>query len=160
MTNSLNDVFNGVKLKNIPGISTSTAQCITFIEQNLQEELPKLIDNLSNKIDIKSLLQKEQLDNISEKIVGLIIEVLETDEKLEDFLVCLYDENKDLTLAQILSDDAKQSLVNGISSIINESINNIINDEKQCLDLLEKLYELLDLKSVVSKLEDGLGQKL
>ena len=37
MTNSLNDVFNGVKLKNIPGISTSTAQCITFIEQNLQE---------------------------------------------------------------------------------------------------------------------------
>ncbi|MFR3134210.1 DUF445 family protein [Intestinibacter bartlettii] len=85
MTNSLNDVFNGVKLKNIPGISTSTAQCITFIEQNLQEELPKLIDNLSNKIDIKSLLQKEQLDNISEKIVGLIIEVLETDEKLEDF---------------------------------------------------------------------------
>ena len=159
MTNSLNDVFNGVKLKNIPGISTSTAQCITFIEQNLQEELPKLIDNLSNKIDIKSLLQKEQLDNISEKIVGLIIEVLETDEKLEDFLVCLYDENKDLTLAQILSDDAKQSLVSGISSIINESINNIINDEKQCLDLLEKLYELLDLKSVISKLEDGLGQK-
>ena len=159
MTNSLNDVFNGVKLKNIPGISTSTEQCITFIEQNLQEELPKLIDNLSNKIDIKSLLQKEQLDNISEKIVGLIIEVLETDEKLEDFLSCLYDENKDLTLAQILSDDAKQSLVNGISSIINESINNIINDEKQCLDLLEKLYELLDLKSVISKLEDGLGQK-
>ena len=45
--------------------------------------------------------------------------------------VYCYDENKDLTLAQILSDDAKQSLVNGISSIINESINNIINDEKQ-----------------------------
>ena len=63
-------------------------------------------------------------------------------------------------MAQILSDDAKQSLVSGISSIINESINNIINDEKQCLDLLEKLYELLDLKSVISKLEDGLGQKL
>ena len=62
-------------------------------------------------------------------------------------------------MAQILSDDAKQSLVSGISSIINESINNIINDEKQGLDLLEKLYELLDLKSVISKLEDGLGQK-
>ena len=49
---------------------------------------------------------------------------------------CLYDENKDLTLAQILSDDANQSLVNGISSIINESINNIINEfaNKSALD--------------------------
>ena len=59
VTNSLNDVFDGVKLKDIPKISSSSQQCVTFIEQNLQEELPKLIDNMSNKIDINKLIQKE-----------------------------------------------------------------------------------------------------
>lgn len=159
MTNSLKDVFKEVKLKNIPGINDTTEQCVTFIEQNLQEELPNLIDNLSNKIDIKTLIQKQQLDNISEKIFELIVNILENDKKLEEFLECLYDENKDLTLAEILSDNAKQGLIEGIANIINQAINNIIDDEKQSIELLEKIYELLDLKSVISKLEDSLGQK-
>ena len=159
MTNSLNNVFESVKLKDIPQISSSTKQCVTFIEQNLQEELPKLIDNLSNKIDIKKLIQKDQLDNISEKIVKLIIEVLETDEKLEEFLLCLYDENKNVVLADFLSEEAKDKLIQGITSIISQSIEDIINDEAKCLELIEKIYELLDLKSVISKLEESLGQK-
>ena len=75
MTNSLNDVFKDVKIKDIPAIGNSAEQCVTFIEQNLQEELPNLIDNLSNKIEIKHILQKEQLDNISSNIVELIVNV-------------------------------------------------------------------------------------
>ena len=57
---------------------------------------------MSNKIDIKKLIQKDQLDNISEKIVKLIIEVLDTDEKLEEFLSCVYDENKNEVTEEIL----------------------------------------------------------
>ena len=159
VTNSLNDVFDGVKLKDIPKISSSSQQCVTFIEQNLQEELPKLIDNMSNKIDIKKLIQKDQLDNISEKIVKLIIEVLETDEKLEEFLSCVYDENKNEVLADFLSEGAKIKLIQGITTIINQSIENIIDDKEKCLELIEKIYALLDLKSVISKLEENLNQK-
>ncbi|WP_455543864.1 DUF445 family protein [Intestinibacter sp.] len=159
MTNSLKDVFEGVKLKDIPGINASAEQCTTFIEQNLQEEFPKLIDNLSNKIEIKQLIQKDQLDNISEKIVELIIEVLETDEKLDEFLLCLYDENKNETLGDFLSDDAKASLIKGISDIISKSINDIVDDENKCLELLEKIYDLLDLNAVISKLQENLSQK-
>ncbi|MBU5336026.1 DUF445 family protein [Intestinibacter bartlettii] len=159
MTNSLKDVFKGVKLKDIPGINISTQQCITFIEQNLQEELPKLIDNLSNKIDIKKLIQKDQLDNISEKIVELIIEILETDEKLDEFLLCLYDENKNETLGDFLSDKAKTDLIQGISNILIKSIDDIIEDEKKCLEFIERIYDLLDLKDIISKLEENLGQK-
>ena len=139
VTNSLNDVFDGVKLKDIPKISSSSQQCVTFIEQNLQEELPKLIDNMSNKIDIKKLIQKDQLDNISEKIVKLIIEVLETDEKLEEFLSCVYDENKNEVLADFLSEGAKIKLIQGITTIINQSIENIIDDKEKCLELIEKM---------------------
>ena len=144
VTNSLNDVFDGVKLKDIPKISSSSQQCVTFIEQNLQEELPKLIDNMSNKIDIKKLIQKDQLDNISEKIVKLIIEVLE---------------NKNEVLADFLSEGAKIKLIQGITTIINQSIENIIDDKEKCLELIEKIYALLDLKSVISKLEENLNQK-
>lgn len=159
MTNSLNDAFKGVKIKHIPAISNSAEQCVTFIEQNLQEELPKLIDNLSNKIEIKNILQKDQLDSISTNIVELIVDVLETDNKLEEFLACLYDENKDITFGEILSDEATVNLTEGISNVLNDSINSIIDDEQQCLQLLEKVYELLDLTSVISKLQTELGQK-
>lgn len=159
MTNSLYDTFKDVKIKHIPGIGDSGEQCVTFIEQNLQEELPQLIDNLSNKIDIKQLLQKEQLDDISSNIVELILEILEEDDKLEEFLSCLYDENKSETFGEFLSDEAKEDLIQGISNIINKSINDVIENEEQCLELLNKIYELLDLKSIIYKLQDSLGQK-
>lgn len=157
MTNSLEDTFKNVKIKEVPAINNSAEQCVTFIEQNLQEELPNLIDNLSNKIEVKNILQKEQLDNISSNIVELIVEVLETDDKLEEFLSCLYDENKEITLGEILSDEARVNLTEGISKVLNDSINNIIDDEKQCIELLEKIYELIDLKSVISDIQEDLG---
>lgn len=159
MTDSLNEVFKGIKLKNIPKISISTEQCITFIEQNLQEELPKLIDNLSNKINIKDLANEEQLAIISQKIIKLIIETLETEGKLEEFLVCLYDENKNITLSQILKDKTKDDLIKNLSNIIKDSISNIIDDEGRCTALIINLCELLDLKSILLTLQNSLEQR-
>ncbi len=159
INNSIGEQFKDTKLKSIPGIENTADNGITFIEQNLQEELPNLIDNLSNKIDLKYILQDDQLNNISDSIINLIVDEIESDNKLEELLSYIYDQNKEITLQDILSENATNNLINGISNVLNDSVNKIIDDEQKSLELLEKVYELFDLKSVISKLEDNLEQK-
>ena len=159
INNSIGEQFKDIKLKSIPGIKETADNGITFIEQNLQEELPNLIDNLSNKINLKYIFKESQLDNISNSIIDLIVDEIESDNKLEELISCIYDENKEITLQDILSENAKNNLIIGISKALNDSINKVIDDEEKCLALLEKIYELLDLKSIISKLEVNLNQK-
>ena len=155
----LNESLGCTKLCDVHDFSNSIIKSEEFIRNNLNEILPEFLDNIFTKVNLEDILTKEQISQIINASYDLFLDELEKTNELSKFISDFHEENSNISLNNILSEEVIKKLVDNVTQYTTEIINeNILKDEESCKIFLDNILQTIDISSVLSKLEKQLSE--
>lgn len=141
--------LNEIKVKELLNFHESKVNFKNFSEDKLKELLESLIDSFSKNFKIKYMLPKEQISNIADELYRLIInEIIENDD-IYKAIVQLYEENKNISISNLISEDSKECIEEKTKRYIRKSVNNILEDKENFYKILDKIFTIVDFESSI-----------
>ena len=154
----LKESFGNTKLYEIGDFSNSVFKSEEFVRNNLNEVLPELLDNLMMNINLNDILSENQISKIVNSSYDLLVNELDNTNSLDDFISNLYNENSNMTLADIFPEEVQNKLINNIRECIIKIINDdILADDEACKIFLDKIFSAINIDLTLTKLQGLLG---
>lgn len=148
------DILGSTRVCEISSFSNSAALSEEFIRKNLYEILPEFLERISSKINLKDILTEKQISQIVVSAYDLLIDEIEKSTKLNELISDFCDENSNVTLSSILSEEVQKKLMKNITENIIGVVNeNILKDEKSCELFFDKIFEAININDVCMKLQ-------
>lgn len=156
---SLYEVFENKKIEEIPGWSETLINGEKFLRDSLKGVLPQLITNIEENIKLEKLLSEKQISHIVDKAYKEIVTNIESNDELKHLLSDLYEEQGEVYLSQLISKDSGEKVTRIISCEIMNSIDELLDNNKEIKSLIDKSLSLIDIKSLLKNLQKTIGTK-
>lgn len=156
---SLYEVFENKKIEEIPGWSETLINGEKFLKDSLKGVLPQLITNIGENIKLEKLLSEKQISHIVDKAYKEIVTNIEANDELNHLLSDLYEEQGEVYLSQLISKDSGEKVTRIISCEIINSIDELLDNNKETKSLIDKSLSLIDIKSLLKNLQKTIGTK-
>lgn len=156
---SLYEVFENKKIEEIPGWSETLINGEKFLRDSLKGVLPQLITNIGENIKLEKLLSEKQISHIIDKAYKEIVTNIESNDELKHLLSDLYEEQGEVYLSQLISKDIGEKVTRIISCEIMNSIDELLDNNKETKSLIDKSLSLIDIKSLLKNLQKTIGTK-
>lgn len=156
---SLYEVFENKKIEEIPGWSETLINGEKFLKDSLKGVLPQLITNIGENIKLEKLLSEKQISHIVDKAYKEIVTNIESNDELKHLLSDLYEEQGEVYLSQLISKDSGEKVTRIISCEIMNSIDELLDNNKETKSLIDKSLSLIDIKSLLKNLQKTIGTK-
>ena len=156
---SLYEVFENKKIEEIPGWSETLINGEKFLKDSLKGVLPQLITNIGENIKLEKLLSEKQISHIVDKAYKEIVTNIESNDELKHLLSDLYEEQGEVYLSQLISKDSGEKVTRIISCEIINSIDELLDNNKETKSLIDKSLSLIDIKSLLKNLQKTIGTK-
>lgn len=156
---SLYEVFENKKIEEIPGWSETLINGEKFLKDSLKGVLPQLITNIGENIKLEKLLSEKQISHIVDKAYKEIVTNIESNDELKHLLSDLYEEQGEVYLSQLISKDSGEKVTRIISCEIMNSIDDLLDNNKETKSLIDKSLSLIDIKSLLKNLQKTIGTK-
>lgn len=156
---SLYEVFENKKIEEIPGWSETLINGEKFLRDSLKGVLPQLITNIGENIKLEKLLSEKQISHIVDKAYKEIVTNIESNDELKHLLSDLYEEQGEVYLSQLISKDSGEKVTRIISCEIMNSIDELLDNNKETKSLIDKSLSLIDIKSLLKNLQKTIGTK-
>ena len=157
-TKELKQSLGNTKISEIDDFSSTMLKSEEFVRENLNIFLPELLDNLMININLNDILSENQISKIVNSTYGLLITELENTNALDEFVSNLYNENSNITLADIFSEEVQKKLINNFGECITKIINDeILADEETCKVFLNNVFCAINTDLTLTKLQGLLG---
>ncbi|WP_419749892.1 DUF445 family protein [Terrisporobacter petrolearius] len=155
----LYEVFENKKIEEIPGWSETLIDGEKFLKDSLKGVLPQLITNIGENIKLEKLLSEKQISHIVDKAYKEIFTNIEFNDELKHLLSDLYEEQGEVYLSQLISKDSGEKVTRIISCEIMNSIDELLDNNKETKSLIDKSLSLIDIKSLLKNLQKTIGTK-
>jgi len=156
---SLYEVFENKKIEEIPGWSETLINGEKFLKDSLKGVLPQLITNIGENIKLEKLLSEKQISHIVDKAYKEIVTNIESNDELKHLLSDLYEEQGEVYLSQLISKDSGEKVTRIISCEVMNSIDDLLDNNKETKSLIDKSLSLIDIKSLLKNLQKTIGTK-
>ncbi|WP_419726130.1 DUF445 family protein [Terrisporobacter petrolearius] len=156
---SLYEVFGNKKIEEIPGWSETLINGERFLRDSLKGVLPQLITNIGENIKLEKLLSEKQISHIVDKAYKEIVTNIGSNDELKHLLSDLYEEQGEVYLSQLISKDSGEKVTRIISCEIMNSIDELLDNNKETKSLIDKSLSLIDIKSLLKDLQKTMGTK-
>lgn len=156
---SLYEVFENKKIEEIPGWSETLINGEKFLKDSLKGVLPQLITNIGENIKLEKLLSEKQISHIVDKAYKEIVTNIESNDELKHLLSDLYEEQGEVYLSQLISKDSGEKVTRIISCEIMNSVDELLDNNKETKSLIDKSLSLIDIKSLLKNLQKTIGTK-
>lgn len=154
----LKENLGNTKFFEVDDFSNCILKSEEFIRKNLNIILPELLDNLMTNIKLQEILTENQILKIVSSGYDLLVQELENTSTLDDFIINIYEENSDTTLAHIFSEEVQKKLINNISNSITKIIDDdILADEKSCKEFFDNIISSINIDFTLTKLQGLIG---
>jgi uncharacterized membrane protein YheB (UPF0754 family) len=146
------------KLKEIADFSISAEKSESFVKENLNAVVPELLENTFLNVKLEDILTENQISKIVNSGYDLLVEELENNKSLETLIFNLYEENSNITLAEILPEEVREKFINNITERISEIIREEILADQEGLRLfLDKILSVINVDVTLMKLQGLIG---
>lgn len=147
------------KLKEIPGYNETINYIENYINSNFKKVFSNICDNALENFNLEDILKKEYIDELSGNIYDVLLNEAENNKEFEEIIKDIYYENSSLCLNDILSENTKSFIKDKLKEITKDCIYSIINDSDKFREVLDKLYNYLDIDDVIDKLQKNFKEK-
>ena len=103
--------LGNTKLCEIADFSNSIIKSEEFVRKNLNMILPELLDNIFININLEDILTENQISKIVNSSYDLLVQELENDDTLNEFISSFYKENSNITLSDIFSEEVQKKFI-------------------------------------------------
>jgi uncharacterized membrane protein YheB (UPF0754 family) len=146
------------KLKEIADFSISAEKSEGFVRGNLNTVIPELLESVFVNVKLEDILTENQIFKIVNSGYDLLVEELENNETLGNVILELYEENSNITLSEILSEEVREKFLNNITQRIIEIIKEeILADEEGLKLFLDKIISVINIDVTLMKLQGLIG---
>jgi uncharacterized membrane protein YheB (UPF0754 family) len=150
----LKDNLSDLKVCEIFDFSNSVTKSEEFINKNLEAILPEFLDNVFTQISLEDILTEDQVSKIVTLSYELLVDEVEKNSVLNNFINDVYIENSNITLIEVFSEEIRKKLIENITENVVKIVNeNIINNEKSCQVFLDKIFEVINIDDILMKLQ-------
>ena len=156
---ALKESFSSMSFSDIPGFHKTEEEILKFTQKNMKNCIFELVDVTARNIKISDFINDEEINSIVEKIYSMILDEAEKGHVIKDFEKVLYDSTTGIKAGELLTENAKEAVVNNIINIIEELIFNIINDDEKIIEILNKGLEFSEAYDVIDRLQIRIKEK-
>lgn len=146
------------RLKEIADFSTSAEKSGAFVRENLNRVIPELLESIFVNVKLEDIFTEKQISKIINSGYDLLAQELKNNKSLESLTLNLYEENSNITLSEIISEEVKQKFINNTTERISEIIKEEILADEQGLKLfLDKILSVINVDLTLIKLQGLIG---
>ena len=154
----LNESLGNTKLCEAHDFSNSILKSEEFVRKNLNTNLPKLLDNVFVNVKLEDILTENQISKIVDSSYDLLVKELENSDTLNEFISSFYEENSNITLSDIFSEEVKRNFTQNITKSVIEIIKeDILEDEEGCKLFFDKIFSVINIDVTLIKLQGLIG---
>lgn len=157
---SLPNKVNGMYLNDIKDYEISENKSKKTINSYLKSNVYNSISELTKNIELSSFINDNQIENISEKLVGYSLEILRDQKLIVRFLKDLYEENESTQIKDILGKNFIPSFSESFrknNSEFHEELKLRCNDDID--NLFQIIYKEFAFTEIISELEHKIKDK-
>lgn len=156
--NGLNESLGNIKLKEIADFSNSALKSEVFVSENLNTIIPELLESIFANVKLEEILTENQIDKIVNSGYDLLVEELDSSETLSEFIISLYEENSNVTLSEIFSEEVKEKFTKNITQRVSQIIKeDVLADEEGCKLFFDKIFSAINIDLTLVKLQGLIG---
>lgn len=155
----LPEKINNKKIKEIPGYYETRTHIENYINSNFKNIFSDLCNNALENFTLEDVLKKEYINELSQNLYNIILKEAENNKELQDIIYDIYNENTSLCLNDVLSENSKEFLKDSLEDMTRNCISSIINNPEKLKNLLEKIYNCLNIDEAIDKLQISLKDK-
>lgn len=156
---SLYEVLKDEKIEDIPGYSDTLVRGEEFLRESLKEVLPKLINNLSEHIEIENLISDKQMSFIIDYVYNEVVNNINSSEELKYLVNDLYEEKGEIYLHNLISKESGEKITKVISCEIINSIDEVLENKEEIKNIINKILSLIDVESLLENLQQLISSK-
>ena len=129
----LTESLGNTKLGEVVDFSNSVIKNEEFVRKNLNTILPELLDNVFVNVKLDDILTENQISKIVNSGYDLLVQELENNDTLNEFIPSFYKENSNITLSDIFSEEVQRKFIKNITECVMKIIEeDILEDEEGC----------------------------
>ncbi len=147
-------IYDNVRIKEIPCFSNTKDNILEYSRKVLTGNLESILLNLCSNINLNNIISKEDLNQASGIIFNNIKDSIKDDE-VSKTIDLFFKENKELKIADILSDKDKNNIILKINGILRNNIRAYFKDESN----YEKIIDCINLKNFISSMVTAASSK-
>ena len=149
-----------INVSQIPGSEMSFYNFERIFESHANTLTEELIGPLLDLIDADVLLSKEQSEYLAEQIFTILLQELEENDVIEDFINGFYRENKEAMLSDFIAPKVFKSLDTNLKEATNGLHQTLQLDfDERINTVIKEICGTLELKKVISNLEQSVKEK-
>ena len=156
--NELTHSFDEMKFNDIYGFEDIINKISKEFSNILKNDL-NIFDTIIDKIDLNDDLTYEFINNISEGLYKGIVNDISNNNILSSSLKKLYNTMSNIKISEVVSQNQIELIENSLTESINISIDNLFEDDKNLNEILYKIYEEINIKDILNKLQDLIYEK-
>lgn len=154
----LRSSLGNTKLCEVEDFSNSIIKNKEFARKNLNTILPDLLDNIFINVKLEDVLTENQISKIVNSGYDLLVQELESNNTLNEFIPSLYNENSNITLSDIFSEDVQKKFIKNITKRVIEIIQeDVLGDEEGCKLFFDKILSVTNIDVTLVKLQGLIG---
>ena len=155
---ALKESLANTKLCEVADFSNSVLKSEEFVNENLNTILPKLLDNVFINVKLEDILTENQISKIVNSGYDLLVQELEDDDALNEFVSSFYNENSNITLSDIFSEEVQGKFIKNTTKRVIEIIEeDILEDEEGCKLFFDKIFSVINIDVTLVKLQGLIG---
>ena len=154
----LTESLRKTKLKEIADFSNSFERSEVFLRENLNTALPEVLERFFANVKLEDILTEAQIFKIINSAYDLLVEELKNDETLDEFIPSFYEENSNITLSEIFSEEVRENFIKNITERVSEIVEkDILENEEELKLFLDKILLVTDINVTLVKLQGLIG---
>ncbi|AWK50754.1 hypothetical protein DIC82_06890 [Clostridium beijerinckii] len=154
----LKDSLGHTKLCEVSDFSNSFLKNEEFARSNLNATLPELLDDIFINVKLEDVLTKNQISKIVDSGYYLLVQELGNSDTVNKFISGFYNENSNITLSDIFSEEVQRKFMKNITKRVIEIIKeDILEDEDGCKLFFDKIFSAINIDVTLMKLQGLIG---
>ncbi len=154
----LSSILGDTKLCEVTDFSNSIVKNEKFARSNLNTTLPELLDDIFINVKLEDVLTENQISKMVNLGYDLLVQELENSDTLNKFISGFYNENSNITLSDIFSEEVQIKFMKNITKRVIEIIkDDILEDEDGCKLFFDKIFSAINIDITLIKLQGLIG---
>ncbi len=144
LTNNIYEVTYNSSIADNPLVDKALSNIEEFIKNQIELNLPELIESLTKQVKLSELANENQISAIIEKLYLYLLDVIKDTQLTEKLVKNIIDENENISLVDIIGNDNTAIITQNISDLLINTIDNtkpVINELIEKLDISNTLYD-------------------
>lgn len=141
--NCLYEAVGSDKFSSLDGFDSTLNETDKYVEKILNEHIESIIYLIAHNFDVSCFITESQTEKIAGSVYGSIKDVFENTKVIENALLYLYENNKELKLSEIFNTNIDLAIDNSVNEFVKIATDNAV-----------------DSKIIVTGFNDAVGETL